>query len=85
MAENLPGLFQILTFDAEPMVDWDKVTYYKPKDNEDSDGAAEYARWLMKTFQLKPAKDDKEVGKLVAAAQKAHGAAFKTWMGKYHK
>jgi hypothetical protein len=83
VAENVLGLFRILTFDAEPMVDWQKVTYYKGDDAEPSEYAADYVDWLAENFNLKPVKDAEEVAQIVKDAQKVHGEKFQAWLRQY--
>jgi len=84
VAANLAELLRLLSYDTEPMIDHDEVTYYKdPDDHEPSDGAADYTSWLAKTFKLKPA-GTKDVTTIVKAATKAHGKAFATWMKKFY-
>jgi hypothetical protein len=83
VAENLVELFRILTLDAEPMISHDRIAYFKDEDSEASDGSAEYANWLKKTFRLNPVADGNEVEQIIGNAQKAHKMAFDGWMKKY--
>jgi hypothetical protein len=83
VAENLLGLFRILTLDAEPMISFDRITYFKEKDSSPSDGSADYANWLKKTFKLTPVADDDEVERIVNEAQSVHKMVFDGWMKKY--
>jgi hypothetical protein len=85
VAENLVELFRILTFDAEPMISWDKITYYKSGDSEPSDGAEDYAKWLKKTFKVDPAESAEEVEQIVEKAQNAHREVFTEWMKQYYE
>lgn len=80
VAENLQGLFRILTLDAEPMVSWKKIFYSKPDDHEPSDRAVAYSKWLTQTFGLAPVKDAKEVEAILKVAQAVHGNAFDRWV-----
>jgi hypothetical protein len=85
VARNLVELFRILTLDTEPMIGWDGVTYYKDEDAEQaSEGAADFAKWLEKTFNVKPVKGNAEAEKIVAGAQKPHQKAFQEWMKQYY-
>ncbi len=77
VTESLRALLHLLTFDAEPMIDWDGVTFYKSEDHEPSKRAAEYAAWLKAEFGLSPVAD---ADALVAAAQRVHKAAFDAWV-----
>jgi hypothetical protein len=86
VAENVRSLLRILTFDSEPMIDHDEVSFYKDEDDhEPSDGAEEYVAWLLKEFELKPVESEQEVDKLVTAAQKKYSTLFATWMKKYYE
>ncbi len=57
VAENLRALLRLLTFDAEPMIDWDGVTFYKSDDHKPSQRASLYAAWLQREFGLAPVTD----------------------------
>jgi hypothetical protein len=80
VANNLLGLFRILTLDAEPMISWKEVTYYKPDDTEPSDGAADYAEWLAKNFEVGPVKDAEEATLIVKEAQMVQEKKFQEWL-----
>jgi len=85
VAEDIVSLLRILTFDTEPMIDDEKVVYYRDEDDyEPSDGAAEYVAWLTKHFNQKPVSGSNEVEELVNAAQKRFAKPFATWMKRYH-
>ena len=80
VAEDVGGLLQILGFDAEPMIDLDEVTYYRPDDALDNERRADYVAWLSRELGLAPASDP---AALVSAAQARHKAAFDAWFGQY--
>lgn len=81
VAENLLQLFQILTFDAEPMVDFDEVYFYKDKKSyEPSEELEAYKKWLKQNFDLESIDDAQ---KLVKKAQKKYQKSFLEWTGKY--
>lgn len=81
LADGIATLLRILTLDVEPMIDHDGVDYYKDEDEHvPSDNHEAYVTWLAKTFKLKPVKDADDALKLVKAANKAQGKAFKAWM-----
>jgi hypothetical protein len=82
VAENVLALLQILTFDAEPMIDDDGVTFYKDEDDhEPSNGHDAYVEWLDKTFGLAPV-DDAEP--LVESAREKHQAGFEAWAKRFY-
>ncbi len=83
VAENVRGLLSLLSYDAEPTVDDEGVTFFKDEDDEDredSDAHETYVEWLHKSFRLS-AIDEAE--SIVETAQEKHGAAFKIWLKQY--
>jgi len=84
VAESLAALLRLLSHDTEPMVDTDKVYYYKLEDADVSHEAASYADWLQKTLQLEPVRTSEEADALVAAAQATHGKAFSAWFERFY-
>lgn len=80
VAANIGELLQILTYDVEPMVDWDGVTYYKDDGKEPSEGSAIYQSWLSREFSLDPVSD---AAAIVSRAQRKHGKAFASWMEEF--
>lgn len=80
VAENIKGLLQLLTIDAEPMI-FEDVTFYKdPEEDEGSAYAEEYRTWLKDNFSLEPV-DDADL--ILGPAQEKHQAAFDTWKQQY--
>jgi hypothetical protein len=77
VAENVRQLLVLLTLDSEPMVDFERVTFYRDPKRKPSAGAAAYRAWLKAEFHLEPI-DDAEA--LVSAARTKHQAAFEAWM-----
>ncbi|MCJ8311620.1 MAG: hypothetical protein HRU38_02800 [Saccharospirillaceae bacterium] len=83
VACNLDDLLQILTFDSEPMIDWDEVYYYKdPDDFEPSEKSKEYKDWLKNEFNISPIDD---ADALVEKAQKIYKESFDSWVGKFYE
>ena len=80
IAENFSDLLQILTFDSEPMADWQSVTYFRDE-NEPSQENESYNKWLFDNFQIKPV-DDANI--IVKKAQKKYQAEFKNWMKLFY-
>jgi len=83
VANNINDLLQILTFDSEPMVDWDSLYYYKdPDDHESSAKIESYCNWLKNTRFLETITN---ANALVKLAQKYHQNEFKDWMAKFYQ
>jgi hypothetical protein len=82
VASNVLELLRLITFDDEPLVEHDKVTFYKGKDHRASPEAKAYQRWLKATFNALPPTDHDA---LVASAQKKHQAAFNAWKRRFLK
>ena len=83
VANNLDGLLQILTFDSEPMIDWDEIYYYKdPDDFEPSAKSKEYSDWLIKECALVAIDSADEI---VEKAQNRHKDSFNAWVGKFYE
>jgi hypothetical protein len=80
VAENVRALLQLLTFDEEPMIDFEKVTFYRGPEHRPSAGAGAYKAWLRKEFNLDPIDDAMP---LVTAAQEKHGVQFDAWKSKF--
>lgn len=82
VAKNLDRFMQILTFDSEPMINWNKVYYYKGSDFEPASKSKEYRDWLKSEYGLEPIDNADEI---VAEAQKEYKDSFNTWMGEFYK
>ena len=80
IAEDVSQLLRLLTFDVEPMVDHDGVSYYKGKDHEPRENQDDYRRWLKSELGLDPIDDP---APLVAAAQARYKADFDAWMSAF--
>jgi hypothetical protein len=77
VAKNLRELLQLLTFDVEPMVDLEGVTFYRDEDHEFSERAEAYQAWLEAELGLESIDD---ADALVADAQAEYEGAFQEWM-----
>ncbi|GAB7051634.1 hypothetical protein [Catenuloplanes indicus] len=76
VARNLRELFRIATFDAEPMVDWDGVTFYRAADDAHRDSHEDFVAWLGE----EPVTDP---GAIVAAAQAEYGERFAAFTARF--
>lgn len=81
VAGNIKELLQILTFDSEPMIDWDEISFYKSEDYEPSPFAEEYKKWLAENFDLQSVENPDF---LVEKAQSKYQAEFQKWMNLYY-
>lgn len=76
VAENIDGLLQLLTIDAEPST-YEEVSYFKDEDDYDpSEYADDYKAWLQEHFSLSAVEDEKQI---IEAAQQKFQAAFDSW------
>ncbi|MBM2623511.1 hypothetical protein JIG36_49260 [Actinoplanes sp. LDG1-06] len=80
VARDLPDLFRLLTFDAEPMIDWDEVTFYRAADHEHRPAHAAYVTWLGTQFGLAPTDDPDTI---VSKARGEFGPRFTEWADRY--
>ncbi|TND10549.1 MAG: hypothetical protein FD123_191 [Bacteroidetes bacterium] len=82
VAENIQGLLHILAYDAEPMVSWKKVYYYKNEtDHEASPKADAYKKWMSDYFNAEPAAD---ADSIVKSAQEKYEYEFQHWLKGYY-
>lgn len=82
VANNFDELRQILTFDSEPIIDWDEVYFYKdPDDYEPSPKSKELIDWVKLSFDI---ESTNEPDSIVKSAQENHQENFKEWVGKFY-
>ena len=83
VAENILQLMQLLTFDIEIVVDFDKAFFCKDEDDyEESEDGLVYKNWLKENFNLDPTSEPNEI---IANAQRKYKVKFDTWFGQYYK
>jgi len=83
VAENIDGLLQILTYDAEPLVSWEDVNYYRDDEGyEPSPLSNNFADWLFENFMLGQSID---ANRIVKKAQAKYQGEFLVWLKKYYK
>ncbi|MCG7498262.1 hypothetical protein MHO82_15445 [Vibrio sp. Of7-15] len=83
VANNFNELLQILTFDSEPMIDWDEVDYFKdPDDFEPSEKSKEYREWLKRVCGLEPISNANDI---VKKAQQEHKTSFDAWVANFYE
>jgi len=82
VSENIKRLLEILSYDVEPMIDWDAVDYYKDEDDyEASENIEAYRKWLAENYQIEATNN---ADKIVEIAQEKHQKEFEFWMEKYY-
>ena len=83
VARNFNELLQILTFDCEPMIDWDDVNYYRdPEDFEPSEKRAKYCDWLKDKCGFEVTEN---ANTIVEVAQQEYQQLFKAWVSKFYE
>ncbi|WP_136679928.1 hypothetical protein [Neptunomonas sp. XY-337] len=82
VANNFDEFLQILTFDSEPMIDWDSINYFKsPEYDEPSARVEDYINWLKSACNLLPISD---ANSIVENAQKNHKDSLQKWFNKFY-
>lgn len=81
VARDVRELFRLLTFDSEPMIDHDRVIFYRDDDDHRPSAAhGEFLAWLETHFGLAATDDPKQI---VGVAQAEYGERFATWKSAY--
>jgi hypothetical protein len=78
VARDVRELLRVSTCDVEPMIDMDRVHYFRSEHHyRKSAGLDRYVEWLREHFQIAPVDDPEEILK---AAQKEWQTRFERWM-----
>ncbi len=80
VAGNFNQLLQILSFDCEPMIDLDGVSYYKLIEDHPSDNIHRYHHWLVNECGLAVIDNADDI---VKRAQARYKTEFDAWVGQY--
>lgn len=81
IARNLRDLFRLSTFDAEPMIDYHGIEFFKDPDwYEVSEFLDEYQCWLKAQFDIDPVADP---AAFVSEAQTELQESFNAWKQRY--
>jgi hypothetical protein len=80
IAENIAGLLQLLSVDAEPFISGQGMYMQRQDGDRISAASAQYKTWLKINFDLDAIDDGKPV---IAAAQVKYSMAFQQWMKTY--
>ncbi len=82
IAQNIQDLLTILTYDVEPMIDWDSVSYFKDEDDyEPSKYIDSYRNWLAKNHSIAHTDNANEI---MLKAQKETQVDFNNWIRQYY-
>jgi hypothetical protein len=90
VAENLRGLFHLLTYGSEITVENEETYFYREEDEEEryyeeSPYHEEFAAWVQKTYSLAPIERPDEANALIKAAQAKYQQAFNDWTKPFFK
>lgn len=78
IARDVRELLRVSTCDVEPMIDMDRVHYYRSEHHYRKSAELDrYVEWLRERFQIAPLDDPEEILK---AAQQEWQTPFERWM-----
>ena len=81
MAENVRELLRLLTYDAEPMVSWEEIYYFKDENGfVPSRQSNNFRTWLLDNFGIGQTSD---ADGIVQTAQAKHQEEYQAWMKTY--
>lgn len=87
VAENLPKLFQLLTYDADPSIAHESVFYLRDDDIDEeyyeSDYHTEFVEWVKDNYGLPAVENSEQADEIIAEAQEKFGKQFKTWLSQF--
>ncbi len=84
VAENTQKLIQLLTFDTEISVDFDKAYFYQDEEYyEESENKEEFRNWVKEEFGLDAVESNEEADEIVAQAQKIYKKKFNEFLLKF--
>lgn len=82
VASYFNEFLQLLTFDNEPMVDWDNIYYYKdPETYQPSLKHQEYCDWLINELSITPIAD---ANTIVDSAKQKYQQHFNVWIRQFY-
>ncbi|MCT4613916.1 MAG: hypothetical protein N4A49_03460 [Marinifilaceae bacterium] len=86
IAKNFDELIRILTFDSEPMIDWDGIEFYKDQgDFEASQNANEFHDWVKTNLKLEIIDSDEDIYKIISEAKEIYQTELKEWVSKFYE
>ncbi|WP_300978390.1 hypothetical protein [Flavobacterium sp.] len=86
IAGNFRQLLQLLSFDHEPSVSYDEVSFYFDEEDEDyehSESHEEYVLWLQLNFGLQPITTDEETELIIEKAQQKYQKQLNEFIAQY--
>lgn len=88
VAKNFLELLQLLSYDTEIYVDYDRAGFFKLDEDDEyyyeSDDAVLYREWLQEHFGDLPFVDnDEQAGAITQVAQQTYQQAFNDWLSNY--
>ncbi len=85
IAQNFDELVRLLTFDCEPMIDWDEVFFYKDDEDCESKYHKEFVSFVQNDLNLEIVASNEQANKIVADAQAIYQEKFITWLNQYYQ
>lgn len=86
IAESLPQLLHLLTYDTEIFIEWDQAFYYRNEDDserEQSERRDELVQWVMTNLNLEPITTNEEANAIIEAAAGKYQHQLDEWLRKY--
>ena len=81
VADNLKAFLRLISFDSEPLVEWDEVSFHKDADDyEPSGDLDDYIEWLEDTYNLKPVES---VDEILKPARRNHAKPLRKWLSRF--
>jgi len=86
IAQNFDELVRILTFDTEPMIDWDGIEFYKDEDDyEPSENIDKFHAWVKANLGLEIINMAEEIDDIISKAQEVHQTELKSFVGQFYE
>lgn len=86
IAESLPQLLHLLTYDTEISIDWEQAYYYRDE-NDDERGQSErhdeLVQWIKTSLGLGPITTNEEADTIIEAAAGKYQRRLDEWLRKH--
>lgn len=86
VAESLPQLLHLLTYDTEVFIDWEQAFYYRNKNDserEQSERHDELVQWVKNHLSLYPITTNEEANAITEAAAAKYQHRLDEWLRKH--